>query len=74
VVRSKNGGTSIAAAVRHVSSVGPVVRLELERGDTGDLIEAQLTREQFRELGIAAGEQVYVKPRKATVFVEDYSI
>ena len=29
---------------------------------------------EFRDLGVAPGEQVYVKPRKATVFVEDYSI
>jgi sulfate transport system ATP-binding protein len=75
VVRHKNGGTSIAAAVRHISPVGPVIRLELQRADTGDLIEAELTRERYRELELRTGENVFVKPRKLKVFVdEDYSI
>ncbi|MCC2668734.1 MAG: sulfate transporter, ATPase subunit [Armatimonadetes bacterium] len=75
VVRHKNGGTSIAAAVRHISPVGPVIRLELQRADTGDLIEAELTRERYRELALTTGENVFVKPRKLKVFVDDdYSI
>jgi sulfate transport system ATP-binding protein len=76
VVRHKNGGTSIPAAVRHISPVGPVIRLELQRADTGDLIEAELTRERYRELELRAGESVFVKPRKLKVFVDeaDYSI
>ena len=75
VVRHKNGGASIAAAVKHISPVGPVIRLELERADTGDLIEAELTRERYRELELRTGEHVFVKPRKLKVFVdEDYSI
>jgi len=75
VVRHRNGGPSIAAAVRHVSPVGPVIRLELQRLDTGDLIEAELTRERYYELALRTGESVFVKPRKLKVFVdEDYSI
>jgi sulfate transport system ATP-binding protein len=62
--------------VRHVVSVGPVVRLELERKDNGDRIEAELTRERFGELGVKTGDSVHVKPKKLKVFVEelDYSI
>ncbi|MGV3719340.1 MAG: sulfate/molybdate ABC transporter ATP-binding protein [Actinomycetota bacterium] len=75
VVRHKNGGASIAAAVKHVSPVGPVIRLELQRLDTGDLIEAELTRERYYELALRTGENVFVKPRKLKVFVdEDFSI
>lgn len=76
VLRHKNGGTSIAAAVRHISPVGPVIRLELQRADTGDLIEAELTRERYHELALRTGESVFVKPRKLKVFVDegDYSI
>jgi sulfate transport system ATP-binding protein len=74
VQRHRNGGTTIEAIVRHVNPVGPVVRLELERHDTGDLIEAELTRERFQELALHTGEHVHVKPRKLQVFVDDYSI
>src|SRR5947207_4117340 len=49
IQRHKNGGSTIEAVVRHVNPVGPIVRLELERSDTGDLIEAELTRERYQE-------------------------
>ena len=74
VQRHRNGGTTIEAIVRHVNPIGPVVRLELERPDTGDLIEAELTRERFQELALHAGEHVHIKPRKLQVFVDDYAI
>jgi sulfate transport system ATP-binding protein len=74
VQRHRNGGTTIEVIVRHVNPVGPVVRLELERHDTGDLIEAELTRERYQELALKAGEHAHVKPRKLQVFVDDYSI
>jgi sulfate transport system ATP-binding protein len=74
VQRHRNGGTSIEAVVRHVNPVGPVVRLELERDDTGDLIEAELTRERYLELELRTGERVHVKPRRLQVFVDDYAI
>jgi sulfate transport system ATP-binding protein len=76
VLRHRNGGGTIEARVRHVHAVGPVVRLELERQDTGGLIEAELTRERYRELEVSAGDAVHVKPRNLRVFVDadDYSI
>jgi sulfate/thiosulfate transport system ATP-binding protein len=74
VQRHRNGGTTIEAVVRHVNAVGPVVRLELERNDTGDRIDAELTRERYQELALQTGEHVHVKPKKLQVFVDDYSI
>jgi sulfate transport system ATP-binding protein len=74
VQRHRNGGTTIEAVVRHVNAVGPVVRLELERNDTGDRIDAELTRERYQELALQTGEHVHVKPKKMQVFVDDYSI
>jgi ABC-type sulfate transport system substrate-binding protein len=50
------------------------VRLELERHDTGDLIQAELTRERYQELALQTGEHVHVKPRKLQVFTDDYAI
>ncbi len=66
-----NGGGSLAAVVRHVVAVGPVVRVSLDRRDTGGGVEAELTRERFEELRLSPGDQVYIKPRKLRVFLED---
>jgi len=53
-------------------------RLELERLDSGAALEAELTRERYRELALQVGEKVFVRPRSMRVFVEgeplDYQI
>ena len=48
-----------------------MVRLELERGDNGDLLQAELTRERYQEMALHEGERVHVKPRKLQVFLEE---
>ncbi|MFN3649639.1 MAG: sulfate/molybdate ABC transporter ATP-binding protein [Armatimonadota bacterium] len=74
-VQTHANGVTVETLIRHVSTVGPVVRLELERRDNGDRIEAELTRERFRELAVKTGDAVHVKPKKLKVFLEeDYSI
>jgi sulfate transport system ATP-binding protein len=65
---------TIRARVCHVYGVGPSVKLELRRSDTGDLLEAEITREQFHELNPQVGEDLFVLPRNLRVFADDYSI
>lgn len=79
VDRSRTSAPAIEARVCHVRTFGPAVRLELQRHDTGEPIEAELTRDRFRELKLRAGETVFVTPRNMRVFVnqeyvQDYSI
>jgi sulfate/thiosulfate transport system ATP-binding protein len=69
VARHRNGSPAIAAVVNHVHPIGPLVHLELARGDTGDLIEVDLTKERYQELQFQEGEHVYVTPRNLKVFV-----
>jgi hypothetical protein len=54
--------------LRHARRFGPNVRLELDRLDDGQVIEAEVPRARFEELGIGLGERVYVKPRSARLF------
>jgi sulfate transport system ATP-binding protein len=61
---------SVAATVLQIRGAGPFVRLELDRLDTGESIEAELPREAFRALGLEVGQQVYVKPRSLRVWIE----
>lgn len=72
--RDYTDATAIEAIVRHINAVGPLVRIELERGDTFEPIEAELGKEAFKILALEAGETVFVKPRKLTLFAEDYQI
>ena len=74
IARHRNDTPTIEAVIRHITSVGPTVRLELERSDNGGQIDAELTRERFGELALKTGEQVHVTPRKLQVFLDDYSI
>ncbi|MRR56384.1 MAG: sulfate ABC transporter ATP-binding protein [Deltaproteobacteria bacterium] len=72
--RSRQGSEEIEAVVRRIQGAGAVARFELERLDTREIIEAELTKERYRELGLRSGEKVFVKPRNMRVFAQDYQI
>jgi len=74
VERTPTDDTSIGAEVRHIHAVGPVVRVELALNEKEETIEAQLTREVFRELALKPGEAVFVRTLNIRVFVDDYVI
>jgi len=73
-VAREDGDDAIAARVDHISFAGPFVQVQLTRGDSQEIIEAAITRERYRELGLKSGEPVYIRFRNARMFVEDYSI
>ena len=62
------------ARILYLRAVGPTVFLELQREDTKELVEAELTQERYRELKLQQGEQVYVKPKDLKIFLDDYCI
>ena len=66
--------SSVEAGIRHIHAVGPVVRIELERGDTFESLDAELTRDVYQKLALKVGETVFVRPRKYRVFIDDYQI
>ena len=74
IVREQNGTALIAATIRHVHPVGPMVRIELRRHETGEVFEAEISKERFKELNLAKGETVFVRPRNLKVYVDDYAI
>ena len=74
VTREPSDSSAIRAHLRHIYGVGPNVKLELQRGDTGALLEAEIGREQFNELDLKLGDEVFVTPRNLRVFADDYSI
>lgn len=65
---SETTNGAIVATVRYVGAAGPVVRLELWREDTGDSLDAEISRERFRELRVKVGDKVQVNARHLRVF------
>jgi sulfate transport system ATP-binding protein len=74
VGRIQNELTNLAATVKYIRAIGPVVRLELRRTDTSDLIEVELSKERFGNLALQIGETVFIGLKNPKLFVEDYSI
>ncbi|MDA8234100.1 MAG: sulfate ABC transporter ATP-binding protein [Clostridia bacterium] len=75
IEREARGNELIPAHILFIRAVGPVVHLELKREDTGELVEAELSKERYRELALKTGETVYVKPKDLKIFIpEDYVI
>ena len=68
-----NGQPSLPATIGRILSAGPLVKIEL-LGPGGETINVDMSHDRFRTLAISVGDQVYVVPRDAKVFVEDYSI
>jgi len=74
IERSQQDSTAFKAEVKHIQKLGPSVRVTLAIDDSNELIEAELTRDAFQNLGLQQGEKVFVRPRQVRVFVEDYQI
>ncbi len=75
VERYKAGASGIVATLERVIVIGPMARLELLRTETtgnvaADLVEAQMTAEEYKSLGIAEGDKLVLTPRRARIFVE----
>jgi sulfate/thiosulfate transport system ATP-binding protein len=71
IARRADAHGAVAATIRYIGSAGPVVRLELARLDDGSLLDAEITRERYRELDLKIGDQVDVTPRNLRVFARD---
>ena len=68
------GASGIPVIVRRILAFGATVRLELEReavedgASVGATLEAEISRDRLRELGLAEGDHVLLQPRGARVF------
>jgi sulfate/thiosulfate transport system ATP-binding protein len=71
--REATGDTPVRARVKRVQSAGPSVKVELE-GEQEQQILVEMTHERLRELSLRRDDVVFVNPREAKVFWDDYSI
>ena len=70
IERFSPGLAGIPVQLNRLLLVGPTARLELEREDSAQIIEAELPAERARHLKLRQGETLLIRPRKMQVFVE----
>jgi sulfate transport system ATP-binding protein len=68
LTRQRNGAPSIEVRVRYIHAAGPIARLQLERADTGEALEAELPREEHDALSLHVGDTAFANLRHARVF------
>jgi sulfate transport system ATP-binding protein len=66
-----NGSGGLPARVLHVNPAGPVARVQLLALELEEVVHVELTRERYAELGLQAGDTVYVSPRRVRVFAPE---
>jgi sulfate/thiosulfate transport system ATP-binding protein len=71
VDRYTNGAEGIVVKLRRAHAIGPLAQLDLERADNAQLIEATISNERFRNLGLKEGETLVVRPKRLRVFVDE---
>jgi len=62
---------AVVASVQFIAAAGPTVRVELQREDTGNSLDAEITRDRFRDLKLSVGDRVGVMPRNLRVFTRE---
>jgi len=66
--RESDSSQSLEATIVHVHHIGRTVNIELKRNDNGQLIEAEITREEFDSLNVQIGDSVFVTPVNMHIF------
>ncbi len=69
IERFSPGLAGIAVQLNRILLVGPTARLELEREDSSEIIEAELPAERARKLNLKTGETLLIRPGKMHVFL-----
>ncbi len=67
-----HGKQWIESIIQHVYPIGPTIRLECKRADTGDLFEVELSHERYKEMGIKSHDTVYVAIKNLRIFQTPY--
>jgi sulfate transport system ATP-binding protein len=68
--RIEQNGHGIEAVISRIYQAGPVVNLELTQRSGGQVVEAEMTRQRYRELNLREGERISFVPRNLRVFAD----
>ncbi len=71
--RETIGNDAMPVEILQIQAVGPNIKLRLRRIEGHDVLDAEITRDRQRELQLAVGEHIFVRPRQVRVFIKDPS-
>ncbi|MFZ0728975.1 MAG: TOBE-like domain-containing protein, partial [Methylovirgula sp.] len=74
ILRENPDGSAIAAKVSHIGFAGSAVNVELVRHDDHQQVDAELTNQAYRALGLKQDDEVFIRLRNEHSFDEDYAI
>ena len=72
--RSREGSSALEAKITHINPAGSVVKVRLIAEQFGLLVNVDVVPERYAALGLRTGEVVYISPKRARMFTEDYVI
>ncbi len=68
IVTKSNGKQSFPATIKSINPAGPKVKVELVAA-WGDLVQVEIEHERYQELKLAAGANVFLRPKEQKLFV-----
>lgn len=74
VSRTRDDDSAIEARITHINPAGSVVKVKLMGGEPPMLINVDMSPERYALLRLRSGETVYVAPKRARMFADDYVI
>jgi sulfate/thiosulfate transport system ATP-binding protein len=74
ITRAPDGVSALEAKITHVNPAGSVVKVRLVADQFGLLVNVDVAPERYAALRLKPGEVVYIAPRRARMFAEDYVI
>ena len=74
IIRTREGSSALEAEVTHINPAGSVVKVRLIAKPFGLMVSVDVAPERYSALGLKPGEMVYIAPKRARMFAEDYVI
>ena len=68
ISRERKDSGWFQASILRIHAIGPLVRVELEKTEDRQIVEAELTREQYTHQRLIVGEEVFIRPRQMKVY------
>ncbi|MDR1190741.1 MAG: sulfate/molybdate ABC transporter ATP-binding protein [Verrucomicrobiales bacterium] len=73
---SKTAGAkpTLTVTLKHIQPVGAIIRLEVTRQDNAEILDVELSREEYRGVDPEVGDTLYLTPQRLQVYPPDFSI
>ncbi|MDR1144850.1 MAG: sulfate ABC transporter ATP-binding protein [Verrucomicrobiales bacterium] len=73
---SKTAGAkpSLTVTLKHIRPVGAIIRLEVIRADNGEILEVELSREEYRAAAPEINDTLHLHPQRLQIYPPDFSI